>query len=85
MAGPSFAPPPAGPGDPGYGYPSSEPEVVYVWPDNARIIALWLIVLGIWSIWGWIAMRGSSCWICGRDNGLCRHTRDKYDSGGTKR
>lgn len=84
MAGP-MAPP--RPGDEGYGYGPAEgsPETVLVWPDNARIILVWLIVLAIWTIWGWLALRGNSCWICGRDRGLCRHTRDTHDSGGTKR
>lgn len=79
-------PPPPAPGDGRYGYsPDGPPEYVLVWPDNARIIAIWLLVLGVWAVWGWVAMRGNSCWICGRDNGMCRHTREKYDSGGTKR
>lgn len=79
MAGPTFTPPRPGSGDHGYD------EVTFVWPDNARTIAMWLLVLGVWAVWGWVSLRGNACWICGRDKGLCRHTRDTHDSGGMKR
>lgn len=79
-------PVPPAPGEKGYGYgPEGPPDYTLVWPDNARIVALWLLVLGAWTIWGWFELRGNACWICGRDRGLCRHTRDTHDSGGTRR
>lgn len=76
--------PPVEPGSPGYGYgENGPPEVVLDWPANAAQIALWLIVLGIWAVWGWVELRGDSCWKCGRDKGLCKHTRETRDSDQT--
>lgn len=76
---------PGGPAPPPQPPTEGTAEYVFVWPENAETILLYLLVLGTWTILGWWFMRGNACLICGRDNGLCRHTRDKYDSGGNKR
>lgn len=53
-------------------------EVVLVWPPHVAQIAFWLLVVGLLVFLAWWYLRGDSCWKCGRDKGLCPHTR--YDT-----
>jgi hypothetical protein len=52
-------------------------EWVWVWPEHAAQIAFWLLIIGILVVFAWHDLRGKSCWKCGRERGLCQHTR--YD------
>jgi hypothetical protein len=61
--------------------PTDDPTFVLVWPPHALTILFILIFIGIVTYMGWKALRGDACWKCGRDQGLCPHTRDEYPGG----
>lgn len=57
---------------------SGHTETVLVWPEHAAQIGFWLFAIAVLVFVGWYFLRQGFCWKCGRETGLCQHTR--YDT-----
>lgn len=61
--------------------PPTDGVEVFVWPHHALNVLFALILIAVITYVAWEALRGEACNRCGRDRGLCPHTRDEFPGG----